>query len=103
MQVKTKNILWQRLGALERQARPLKQSEEMAVDKLKKDVGELVEVTIWLADEPSDRLKEMIDQWLVEKLGKELVVQFKIENRLVGGAVIEYNGKRFDYSLKSRL
>lgn len=51
---------------------------------------------------PKDTILK-ISNWFEEKIGKKFIFDFRINPKIVGGAVIEYKGKILDFSLRKEI
>jgi F0F1-type ATP synthase delta subunit len=63
----------------------------------------LKSVKLILACEPSIKLVETIALWLKANVGRSVVLDITLDKKLIGGAIVEYDGKYGDFSLKSKL
>ena len=55
-------------------------------------------ITLTLAFEPSLDFQKEIAQWLEKNLGKKIVCDFVVDERIIAGLIIEYHGIYKDYS-----
>ncbi len=56
-----------------------------------------------MAFEPSYELTQKIAGICKNELGDNTLLEFKIDPRILGGALISFKGQYFDYSLKTKL
>ena len=56
-----------------------------------------------LAFESSENSIDNIFSWVLKNLGDGIILDIKTDKSLLGGAIIEFNGKYKDYSLKKAL
>ncbi|ARN56135.1 ATP synthase F1 subunit delta [Sedimentisphaera salicampi] len=60
-------------------------------------------VKLTLASEPSEDIREHIEKRLKEAIGKETRFEYQFDPDLIGGVVIEHNGKVVDNSVRNNL
>lgn len=60
-------------------------------------------VNLQIAFDPSEKIISKISQWFEENLKEKVILNFEINPRIIGGVIVEYKGKIFDFSLKSQL
>lgn len=72
------------------------------ISELYKQVSKLPVVTITTAVKPSVTLQEMLTQTIQAAL-EACLVEWRELPSLVAGAVIEYEGKRYDFSVESKI
>ncbi len=56
-----------------------------------------------LAFEPSETAINDISDWARNNIEERIILDLTLDRRLLGGALIEYKGKYYDYSLKTKL
>lgn len=56
-----------------------------------------------LAIEPSSKTISKISLWLKENLKKKFILSFEIDPKIIGGAIIEYQGRVFDFTLSKEI
>lgn len=66
---------------------------------LEKALGDMEEVRLGLAVEPTEDFLSQIYDWISASVGKNHIIQIDIDNRILGGAKISYKGRYLDYSL----
>lgn len=66
-------------------------------------LNNLPEVKLTLGFEPSETTLLIIYSWLTANIAKQMVVNIEIDSKILGGAVISYNGKYYDGSLVKTL
>ena len=72
-------------------------------DALKADVENTVDVTVTSAVALSDTQKQAISEALKKRLGREIRLQTKLDENLIGGAIISAGDVVIDGSLRARL
>jgi len=78
-------------------------SLEVYLRELADAIHKLPEVKLTLSFEPSEAILSVIYNWLITNVAKLVVINVQIDTRVVGGAVISYNGKYYDGSLNKIL
>jgi F0F1-type ATP synthase delta subunit len=68
--------------------------------KLLDEVGKMPLVDLTLAFEPKEKNMKSISDWFVTRLGKAVVLELSVDEGLIAGAKIKYNGKYGDYSVR---
>ena len=66
---------------------------------LKNHLLSLPQVKIEIAFSPDDLTILKISRWFEKELGKKVVLELKVNTRVIGGAIVEYKGKLIDFSL----
>lgn len=72
-------------------------------EKLQDKVREIKIINLTLAFEPNDKTLKKFIQWFQVNMQKEVLFEIEVDPRLVAGAVITYNGKYQDYSLRKKV
>ena len=80
-----------------------KEGIEGSLQSLEDYLKSLKEINITLAFEPSKGVIDKIYDWVVKNVGEDVIVNMSIQNNILGGAVISFNGRYFDYSLEGKL
>lgn len=70
---------------------------------LKEQIHKLKPIEITLAFSPPEAIIKNIFDWVIKNLGFGLILDIKIDKTILGGAIINFNGKYKDYSLKKRM
>lgn len=73
------------------------------IKDLRKEIEALPIVILRIAYEPTEKSLKILSGWFVRTYGKKVLFDLIIDRSLVGGAVIEFNGRVKDYSLKTYL
>ncbi len=63
-------------------------------------VAKIPIITITIAFEPSQETLQSISQWFLINLKTQYILDLQIDRKIIGGAVINFNGKYKDYSIK---
>jgi len=69
------------------------------LEKIKKYLLSLSEVKLEIAFSPSNDFLKEISLWFKEELGQKVILDLTVNPKIVGGAIIEYQGNWRDYSL----
>lgn len=81
--------------------------DTLKVQALLNEIVEFVQgfdtVAITLGFDPSMRFLREVAQWFSVLLGRKVLLDVNIENSVVGGCIVNYNGKYIDYTLKKTL
>lgn len=67
------------------------------------DEFKLAEITVTTSSPLSDAMKQKIIEKMSKVIGKTVSINEKVDEKLIGGIVIDYGSKRYDGSIKSRL
>ena len=70
---------------------------------LKEEIQKLKIINLTLTYSPSQNSIDAIFSWVAQNLGKGLVLDIKVDKAILGGAIIEFEGKYEDLSLRKRL
>lgn len=70
-------------------------------NKIKEAISSMPEATITLAIEPNEEILKSIADWFLLNLDKQILIDAKIDQGLVAGATVDYQGKHFDSSIKN--
>ncbi len=79
----------------------LANKDENYLKKLKEILVELPEVKLTLAFDPKLSFFRKITSWLEKTTGKKTLVNITVDSQIVGGAIIEYQGKYTNLSLSA--
>lgn len=60
-------------------------------------------VTVELAFEPTEAIIKTISMWFMRRLNAKVILDFKLERSIIGGAYISYNGTYRDYTLQTKI
>jgi len=77
--------------------------KESEIDKLIKEIKERPVVELTLSFEPSEKSLRKIGVWIEQNIEKNVLIDIRVDTGIVGGAVVEYNGKHFDGSWSKRI
>ena len=72
-------------------------------EELEKELQHLPEIKLEIAFSPNDDYLEKISQWLEKELGRKIILDLAINPKIVGGAIIEYQGNWRDFSLAKEI
>lgn len=69
-----------------------------------KTLGDLLPViSLELAFEPTENVLKKIDTWLMQNIGKKVLVNISLERRDIGGTNISFNGVYKNYTLRNKI
>jgi len=93
--IRTKEELTFFLEEIERE----KLEKEGVTSELEKKLQSLPEMRLEIAFFPKDDFITKISQWLEKEFGQKIILDFIINPKVIGGAIIEYQGHWRDFSL----
>ncbi|MCD6528259.1 F0F1 ATP synthase subunit delta [bacterium] len=73
------------------------------LEKIKKYLLSLPEVKLEIAFSPSNEFLKKISLWFEKKLNQKVILDLTVNPKIVGGAIIEYQGNWRDYSLAKEI
>lgn len=73
------------------------------LEEIKASIQGIPTASIRIAITPSNDTVKYISKWFDANMNERVVLDFVVDHTLIGGIVIEYEGKHADYSLKKRL
>lgn len=72
-------------------------------DKLLKDLMEKIKsrrlLKLTLAIDPSEDIISEVYEWAVKNISEDIVIDISKDKEILGGAIVSYEGKYFDYTL----
>lgn len=72
-------------------------------EKFKKYLRGLPKIKLEIAFLPSDEFLNKISQWLKMQFNRKIILDLIFNPKIVGGAVIEFEGKYFDFSVSKEI
>jgi F0F1-type ATP synthase delta subunit len=73
------------------------------LEKLKDWLKKLPILKLEIAFLPSEKTIEKISQWLKKEVGKKIILDVYFNPKIVGGAILEYEGKFANFSLAKEI
>ncbi len=73
------------------------------LSQMKKTLLGLPIVKLEIAFSPSEEFLQKISNWMEKNLGKKVILDVTVNPKIIGGAIIEYQGKWRDFSLVKKL
>lgn len=70
------------------------------IDRAQEDIRNMQMVTITIPIEPNLEFAWKIKLWFREMLKREVMIDFRVDKSIIGGAVIESNGYRTEHSFR---
>lgn len=70
---------------------------------LLEEIGKLPLIHIILAKSPLEELVNSIHLWFYQNYKKTVLLDISIDNSIIAGAVLSFNGRAQDYSLSSKI
>ena len=83
--------------------RKIKDKEEQPTKELEKYLRSLPEIKLEIAFSPENNFLEKISQWFEKELGQKIILDLTVNPKIVGGAIIEYQGNWRDFSLAKEI
>lgn len=71
--------------------------------ELYNDEFKIAEITVTTSSPLSDATRQKIAEKMSKVIGKTVSITERVDNKLIGGIIIDYGSKRYDGSVKSRL
>ena len=68
--------------------------------KLQEMAAKIPVLSVILAFEPTDKTLEVLSDWCMLNIKKQMLFDLQVDQRLIGGAAIQYNGKYLDFSVR---
>ena len=73
------------------------------ITKLTESINELPTVHLTLAFAPRRQLITVMSQWFMVNFQQVVLLDIKVDKSIMGGSIVEFNGKRQDYSLRKQV
>lgn len=78
-------------------------SQSDFLENLKKELSELPVLKIQIAFSPPQSTTERISRYLEKEVGKKIILDILVNPEIVGGAILEYQGKYLNLSLAKEI
>lgn len=83
---------------------PIIQEQQLIFfEKIENKLESLPEIKLEISFWPNEDFLEKISQWLNKELKQKTIIDLAINPKIVGGAVVEYQGKWRDFSLAKKI
>lgn len=69
---------------------------------LLQEVDKLAVLRLTLSFEPSKLFMDKLGDWVETNIGQKTVLDIRIDKAIIGGAVVEFKGHYFDFSLRKK-
>lgn len=79
------------------------QENQTFFDNLKKYLQSLPQIKIEVAFPPEKKFIDKVFLWLKKEFNQKLILDLVFNPKIIGGAVIEYKGKRINLSLAKKI
>jgi F0F1-type ATP synthase delta subunit len=76
---------------------------ETFFNQLTEAIDNLPHMTLTLTFHPTHELIKEISRWVIDNFRQAVILEFVVDETIVGGAKIAFKGKIVDYSLKKRM
>ncbi len=73
------------------------------VSELERKLRSLPEINLEIAFSPSEDFIDRMSQWLEKELGQKIILDITVNPKIVGGAIIEYQGKWLNFTLARKI
>jgi len=71
--------------------------------KLRDQVNSLTYIGLTLAFEPTSEIVSRLSTWIKQNVGEAVALDIAIDKRILGGAIIDYKGKRGNFTLLTKV
>ncbi len=72
------------------------------LERLQEQIGKLPVLSITLAFEPNEETLKLLDEWFSLNLKKQFIFDIEVAPDIIGGAMINFNGKYLDCTLREK-
>lgn len=79
------------------------ESAEKILTKLKDELKNLKVMNITVAIEPTQKMISNIFEWVYKNIGQDVILDITKDEKILGGAVVSFEGNYRDFSLKKAL
>ncbi len=69
---------------------------------VQKEIALLPVLTLKIAFEPTDKILKTLSEWFVMNIKNQVLFDINVDKRLIAGAILNYNGKDVDYTIKDK-
>lgn len=76
---------------------------QTVISKLKEYLKNIKKMSVFVSIEPRGSIINKINEFIRSKIGKIILIDFILDEKLIGGAKLNYNGLYRDYSIKREL
>ncbi len=73
------------------------------LDELKNSIKKTPVINLTIAFKPKQQSIQRIYDWVSLKLKRAILLNFTIEKQIIGGAIVEFHGKYFEYTIHKAL
>lgn len=73
------------------------------LEELKTYVLALPAIRLKTAFQPSGEFLKKIGRWLKKETGKKIIMEVVVDQKIIGGLTMEYEGKYADFSLRKKM
>lgn len=81
---------------------PLESNSQLSgfFEKIHETIKSLPLLEITIAIDPSGSVLKTISDWFILNIKKQVLLEVNTDTKIIAGAILEFNGKRFDSSIK---
>jgi len=80
-----------------------REQQEDFLNDLKEYLQNLPQLRLTLAFSPSDSFLQEISKWIERETGEKTIIDLTINPEIVGGIIIEYNGRYLNLALEKKI
>jgi len=80
-----------------------RENKKAFLEELKNQLLNLAVVSLTVALKPDESFLEKLSGWVKVNIGERAVLEIEVDAAILGGALVSYNGKYRDYSLRKAL
>lgn len=71
-------------------------------ETIQKAISSLTVLTLTLAFVPTEKTLQKISEWFILNIKKQVLFDIQVDRNLIAGAVVTYNGKYLDVSIRQK-
>jgi F0F1-type ATP synthase delta subunit len=76
------------------------ESISVKIDSLKDEISQIPSVFLTIPFEAQEQLVKRISEWFIHETDEKVILEFKKDESLIGGAVVEWNGRVTEWSIR---
>ena len=78
-------------------------TKENVIKKIKETLAQIKFIELTMAIDPTQSFLSKISDYLTSSLNQKVAIDLKVDQKIIGGVKVMYDGKYYDGSLKSKL
>jgi len=79
------------------------EKKENVIEKIRQELEGVKFLKVTLAIDPSEKFIESMADWLNKMNSRNIALDIEVDQSIIGGVIVEFEGKYFDASLRSKL